>query len=174
MGASYSHLGCVCAMVSMGDVRTKMERGLKMSFSLEVVFLYLSYLSILFIFEFLFYTKGWPQFGSYLKTICRFPYPRGSCSPANLLGTKDDRLRYSVPSWEVLRSPFGHLSALRSTEFLMGWGGGNENSCTVFRSTTTVLRKIFRYRWVFTIMYVDHSYWRVQTFEGIWVLPRLC
>ena len=49
--------------------------------------------------------------------------PEGSYIPADLLGTKDDRLRYSVP--EVLRSPFGHLSALRSTEFLMGWGGGN-------------------------------------------------
>ena len=47
-------LGCVCAMVGMGDVRIKMERGLKMSFRLEVVFLYLSYLSILFVFEFLF------------------------------------------------------------------------------------------------------------------------
>ena len=58
MGASYSHLGCVCAMVSMGDVRTKMERGLKMSFSLEVVFLCLSYLNILFVFGFLFLCKG--------------------------------------------------------------------------------------------------------------------
>ena len=41
-------------MVGMGDVRIKMERGLKMRFRLEVVFLYLSYLSILFVFEFLF------------------------------------------------------------------------------------------------------------------------
>ena len=60
MGASYSHLGCVCAMVSMGDIRTKMERGLKMSFSLEVVFLYLAYHILIFcsFLDSYFYAKG--------------------------------------------------------------------------------------------------------------------
>ena len=57
-------------MVGMGDVRIKMERGLKMSFSLEVVFLYLSYLNILFVFGFLFLCKGFWYW--YIKEVSIF------------------------------------------------------------------------------------------------------
>ena len=156
-------------------VRVEIERGWKMSFLSRSGFSFTYHFLVFCSFWILILYKGMTTVWIIPKNHLQVRSPEGSYIPADLLGTKDDLLRYSVPSWEVLRSPFGHLSALRSTEFLMGWGGGNENSCTAFWSTTTVLRKkIFRYRWVFTIMYVDHFYWRVQTFEGIWVLPRLC
>ena len=121
-----------------------------------------------------FYKKGWPQFGSYLKTICRSTYPKFllSCRLIRYQGwpTQIPRSivrRTKVAFWSPILAPSGLI--------LNGLGGREWKFVyRFFDLPQQCCEKVFRYRWVFTVMYVDHSYWRVQTFEGIWVLPRLC
>ena len=63
-----------------------------------------------------------------------------------------------IPFWSPIRPPFNWIPN--------GLGGRELKFVYRFSIYHNSTEKNFCYRWVFTIMRVDRSYWRVQTFWG--------